>query len=861
MPGGLTDIRGFSEARGQVLSMKLDKMSDSVSGQTVVDPKGYLTSLSSQSSTVLGAGGEAADVADIKKARLLMKSIITTNPGHGPGWIAAARLEEQVRNLPQARKLIKEGCEHCPQDEDVWLEAARLQPSSNAKFVLADAVKSFPHSVKIWLFAADLEQEAEAKKAVLRKALTLIPASEKLWKAAISLEGPDDAKIMLARAVECVPTSIDLWLALARLETYQNAQKVLNQSRQAIPADPTIWIAAAKLEEAQGHTGTGIVDKIVNRALKSMATQQLAISRESWLKHAEDAEKSQAPTTAAAIVTATAEVDVEEADRKRTWLADADAFAEKGLVVCARAVYSKLLSVFSDREGIWQKAATLEKKQGTRDSLDALLQRAVAACPSSEILWLMTAKERWLNGDVSGARNALKDAFAINPKSEAIWLAAAKLEWQNNELERARALLARARSAAPSARVHMKSALLERECGDSDAEEKLLKEGCYSLFPSSSSSGASSAKLWMMLGQLYERLADTNLKEATSSNSAAGAVAVAAPNAAASASASAVAAAAQRAQRYFEQAKETYHAALRHNPDSATLWLLSARLEERLYGAAKARTVLETARLRIPKYPELYLESIRLERRSGQEKLAENLMSRALQDCPLSGALWAEDILTASKTSQKRKSVEALKRCDNDARVVLAVGQLFWADKKYDKARKWFHRACALDPGYGDAWIYWFAFELHHGTKETAEDVEKRCVTADPAHGERWQRTAKSHEMLLKKGSNEVVKAAVLKRAVIALKKEEAANGAGSLWDQKPANMGFTATGSGSNAAGDAEDGEAAAAAAAPASSSAGASSAASAGVAGYKRSREEAFGAASGGAGAGAGGAGAGRP
>jgi hypothetical protein len=33
------------------------------------------------------------------QARLLLKSVITTNPHHGPGWIAAARLEEKAGKL------------------------------------------------------------------------------------------------------------------------------------------------------------------------------------------------------------------------------------------------------------------------------------------------------------------------------------------------------------------------------------------------------------------------------------------------------------------------------------------------------------------------------------------------------------------------------------------------------------------------------------------------------------------------------------------------------------------------------------------------------------------------------------------
>lgn len=61
------------------------QVSDSVSGQTVVDPKGYLTDLQSM---LPQYGG---DIADIKKARLLLKSVRETNPKHPPAWIASAR--------------------------------------------------------------------------------------------------------------------------------------------------------------------------------------------------------------------------------------------------------------------------------------------------------------------------------------------------------------------------------------------------------------------------------------------------------------------------------------------------------------------------------------------------------------------------------------------------------------------------------------------------------------------------------------------------------------------------------------------------------------------------------------------------
>lgn len=90
-----------------------------------------------------------------------------------------------------------------------------------------------------------------------------------------------------------------------------------------------------------------------------------------------------------------------------------------------------------------------------RESLDAVLSRAVHHCPQAEVLWLMSAKEKWLGGDVPGAREILEKAFVANPESEEIWLAAVKLEAENGELNVARELLARARKVADTQRVRI----------------------------------------------------------------------------------------------------------------------------------------------------------------------------------------------------------------------------------------------------------------------------------------------------------------------------------------------------------------------------------------------------------------------
>ena len=219
--------------------------------------------------------------------------------------VASARLEELAGKLQAARSFAQRGCDACPTNEDVWLEAARLNPPEDARAVLARAVASLPESTEIWIAAAKLEDEPERKRRVLRKALERVPNSVRLWKAVVDLSDASDAKVLLARATECCPQHVDLWLALARLETHANARVVLNRARETLPQEPQVWIAAAKLEEANGGD-VALVDKIIQRALKSLVANGVAIDREHWLREAETAERETPPAikTCGAIVRA-----------------------------------------------------------------------------------------------------------------------------------------------------------------------------------------------------------------------------------------------------------------------------------------------------------------------------------------------------------------------------------------------------------------------------------------------------------------------------------------------------------------------------------------------------------------------------
>ncbi|KFA45952.1 hypothetical protein S40293_07315 [Stachybotrys chartarum IBT 40293] len=699
--GTMTNFAEIGAARDKVLKSRLEQASqstgtDAVSGSaSSIDPQGYITNLNKLTMT------EAqVQVGDINRVRELLQSVVKTNPNNALGWIAAARLEELAGKIVAARKTIDQGCTRCPKSEDAWLENIRLNHDSpNAKVIARRAIEANGRSVRLWVEAMRLETLPSNKKRVIRQALDYIPESEALWKEAVNLEeNPDDAKLLLAKATELIPLSVDLWLALARLEDPKNAQVVLNKARKAVPTSHEIWIAAARLQEQLGS------DKVnaIKRGVQVLAKESAMPKREEWIAEAEKCEEEGAILTCESIIRETLGWSLDEDDdRKDTWMEDARASINRGRYETARAIYAYALRVFVNSKTMWLAAADLERNHGTKESLWSVLEKAVEACPKSEDLWMMLAKEKWQAGEVDSARLVLKRAFNQNPNNEDIWLAAVKLESESGNAEQARKLLDIAREQAPTDRVWMKSVVFERVLQNIEAAQDLVLRALQ-LFPAA-------PKLWMLKGQIYEDLGQ------------------------------------------IAQAREAYATGVKAVPKSVPLWLLYSRLEEKAGSIVKARSILDRARLAVPKNPELWCESVRLERRAGNMTQAKSMMARAQQEVPKSGLLWVEQIWHLEpRTQRKPRSLEAIKKVDNDALLFTAVARIFWQDRKLDKAQNWFEKALVLDSDNGDTWAWYYRFLKQHGTEEKRAEVVSKCVLNEPRHGEVWQAVTKNPRNAMK---------------------------------------------------------------------------------------------------------------
>jgi pre-mRNA-processing factor 6 len=164
-------------------------------------------------------------------------------------------------------------------------------------------------------------------------------------------------------------------------------------------------------------------------------------------------------------------------------------------------------------------------------------------------------------------------------------------------------------------------------------------------------------------------------------------------------------------------------------------------------GVARARAILDQARLLQPTGEDVWLASVALEVRAGasveDDAMADVLLAKALQACPHSGRLALVRVMRAPRKEQSSLLRNLLERITNNAHLVRAGGLLFAHSGQVDKARTWLERATQLLPDWGDLWAEWHRFERAKGSPDGALAVERKCAAAAPKHGDWWCYVAK----------------------------------------------------------------------------------------------------------------------
>uniref|UniRef100_M8C4I5 Pre-mRNA-processing factor 6 n=1 Tax=Aegilops tauschii TaxID=37682 RepID=M8C4I5_AEGTA len=497
----------------------------------------------------------------------------------------------------------------------------------------------------------------------------------------------------------------------AEISDIKKARLLLRSVTQTNPKHPPGWIAAARLEEVAGKLQSA--RQLIQRGsprMKMFGSRHAArLETYDQARKVLNKAREKLDKEPAIWITFTA-AKLEEANENTQSVSKT---IERGVESLQRE------GLDIDREA-WLKEAEAAERAGSMLTCQAIVKSTIGVGVDDEDrkqTWVADAEECTKRGSIETARAIYAHALSVfvTKKSE---------KWLAGEVPAARAVLQEAYAAIPiSEEIWLAAFKLEFENNEPERARMLLTKArkLRRLLEEGLKLFASFFELWLMLGQMEDRMGRG------------------------------------------AKAKEVYENALKHCPGCIPLWLSLASLEERINGLSKSRAFLTLARKKNPATPELWLAAIRAELRHGNNKEADSLLAKALQECPTSGILWAAAIEMVPRAQRKSKSSDAIKRCDHDPHVIAAVAKLFWHDRKVDKARSWFNRAASLAPDIGDFRALYYKSELQHGNADTQRDVLKRCIAAEPKHGERWQATSKAVE------NSHQPTDAILRRVVLAL--------------------------------------------------------------------------------------------
>lgn len=273
------DINLFklTEEREKLLGQQLDAKiaNNEIDNNTEIEE--YLKELNNSMQNRENIMNEELEVDNLKRTRLIMKSYIKSDPKNSKAWITISNIEKRMGNIEKAKRLINEGCLHCYNDENIWIENLKIHNNSEFKIkksIIEKGIKYNRKSLKLWKELIKIDDIN--KKRILRKSIIEIPNEEYLWIELIKIikneeEGnKENYYKMLKKSIEFIKKSEILWEELIyNTQDYINSKKLLSEYRNNIVVGKDnnikIWIIASEIEEREDK---GIDKERLNKLIK-----------------------------------------------------------------------------------------------------------------------------------------------------------------------------------------------------------------------------------------------------------------------------------------------------------------------------------------------------------------------------------------------------------------------------------------------------------------------------------------------------------------------------------------------------------------------------------------------------------------
>ncbi|KAI5962257.1 prp1 [Candida pseudojiufengensis] len=611
-----------------------------------------------------------AKYTDLKKSRLIFSSLRKTEPYKSSTWISSSRLEEDAKNFNKAREYIQQGCKMIPGDEDVWLENIRLNEIDTdfAKAISKEALTYCNKSIKLWSKAIDLEMDKKLKKRLVMKALQQLPRNLELWKKILELE--DDSEVnmkLLLKAVDLCPHEWDLWLKLIVSSNYNDAKAHLNKARKIFLSDLKVWIQALKTEERENPTELSKLNKLAEKAVKDNKLTE----PERWYEAALDLSNDGFKNSSRAVLEQFLKYSKFDSN---ALIAEAQNY-NKFHSELSQIILNYVITSDPQNLVVWNTLFSILRKSRDFDLLFNYYKKAIESNPEVVTLYLSFAEDKWkLQKNATEAKSLLCSADdKLNDDS--IKLAIFNMDFLVGDLNNAKLYIHNVIQSEPNRNVKFwYKYIYAMQCLESDPREVLkIIQDAIDIFPDDVE--LSLKKLQVLINDIND----------------------------------------------LQTARQFVSSIVDGNQACPALWIKYSEIEAKLGVLIKARSVLEKASTIYPQSVDIAIAQIELEKRSNNVSAVKSLTNKFVKKFSFNSYIWYLYLSLIPKMSHKKPEfVNALKQTNNSSEMLMFLGQFFWQDGKYSKAKQWLERSLEADIQNGDAWGWMNNYYKSHGT-----DVEK----------------------------------------------------------------------------------------------------------------------------------------
>lgn len=665
-------------------------------------------------------------------------------------WLALAKLED---NCKISREILINLRKKNPTERRFWLEIAKHEESNGhrAIFYVHDIIESA--LISLAGYGVEIVRDDWISEAMEAEKSNSIECCRAIMSAVIGLEidnairirtwldiaerckndkAYECARVIYDRLLQIFPKKTRLRIAWSRFEAaigripaaqklimkgckmnphndwpWFEAARIKNKSSEMNPFSVKMWAEVVKLKIEYGYLE--MVEETIDRALIFFADNSVEIVRQDWIQEAINAENEGILKCCLAILKSVIGVYRDSENCDKTWLKNAENCSLAKAYKCANEIYAHLLKNCPEKKEIWLHAFFYHLElYNTNDKLENLFESAASLIQSDQtaIKHLIDAKLNWMLGDFLTSMGCFNEAFQTSP------------EYRRLSVDIIKKLRTHCAAIHRTffTKTRMDDLFAELSYADLATLEKIEKfisnswalnnlRGALSMLNKGVEFFPQYEKFWLMKGHI------------------------------------------EMQQNKLEKASQTFDRGVQLHPQSVPMWLAFSELEEKFGNVPEARSLLSIAILQNPESVQLLLALIRLEIRDGNRDIAFMKLAEAQYNNPTLGELCAEAIFMENRYVERQsKAREALIICENDPYVMLAVSKLFFSRGNILKTRKWFNKTVKAHPYFGDAWAYFYKFEMLFGNVKQQKRVMKLCIASEPVHGEEWCRFTKGIE-------------------------------------------------------------------------------------------------------------------